>query len=273
MTRPVALITGSTRGIGASIACTLAAHGYDIVITGKTKDPHPKLSGTLDSVAEQARALGAQVLPFQLDVRDDEQIAALMAAIEERFGRLDVLVNNASAIDLTPTSAISMKRFDLMQQVNGRATFACTQAALPLLKKSSQPRVVVLCPPPSLEPRWFERSVAYTMSKYAMSLCVLGFANEFGKLGLGVHGLWPQTIIATAAVEFQIGKELLMRARKPQIVADALIELLKLPTKDTNGQFFLDEEILRHAGVSDFSAYAMSAHQPLPDLYTPEFHW
>lgn len=273
MARPVALITGSTRGIGAAIALALASAGYDIVLAGKTKEPHPKLPGTLDSVAQQARALGADVLPFQVDLRDVLQIEALFSAVAERFGHLDVLVNNASAIDLTPTAQLSMKRFDLMQQVNGRATFACTQAALPLLAQSAAPRVVTLCPPPNLEPRWFKRCVAYTMSKYAMSLCVLGFAQEFAAQGLTVSGLWPKTIIATAAVEFQIGKELLQKSRHPQIVADALLQLLQLPPEQSNGQFFLDEDLLRQAGVTDFSSYAVSDQPPLPDLYTQDSHW
>jgi citronellol/citronellal dehydrogenase len=252
---------------------TLASQGYDIVVTGKTQQPHPKLTGTLSSVAAEVSAHGAKVLALPLDVRDEAQIHQTFEQIKQNFGALDVLVNNASAIDLSPTESLAMKRFDLMQQVNGRATFACTQAALPLLSQSSIARVVTLCPPLSLDKKWFKRCVAYTMSKYAMSLCMMGFAQEFGAKGITFSGLWPRTIIATAAVEFQIGKQLLSRARQPQIVADALVALLKKEAAICQGQFFLDEEVLRAAGRNDFSSYAVSEQQPLPDLYTQDFDW
>lgn len=274
MARPVALITGSTRGIGLAMAEALARSGYDIVVTGKTTTPHPKLPGTLSSAAAQIQKLGAQVLAFPIDLRDSDKISELFDAIEKKFGRLDLLVNNASAIDLTPTEQLPIKRFDLLQQVNGRASFACTQGALPLLKQAPSPRVVTLCPPISLESRWFQQSVAYTMSKYAMSLTVLGFATEFRTAGIAVHGLWPKTLIATAAVQFQISDKLLPRCRKPEVVADALLALLKKDPLTNSGQFFLDEDLLKDAGCQDFTPYACDpSHTPLPDLYTDDFQW
>lgn len=274
MVRPVALITGSTRGIGQAMAIALARTGYDLVITGKSEQPHPKLPGTLSSVAQEVAACGAQVLPFAIDVRDESKVTELFAAIQQRFGRLDLLVNNASALSLIPTEQLPMKTFDLIHQVGARATFACTQAALPLLKKAPQPRVVNMCPPLQLEPRFLEKNIGYTMSKYSMSLCVLGFAHEFAAQGLAVHGLWPQTLIATAAVQYQLPPHLLKHSRHPSIVADALLALLRLNPEKSNGRFFLDEDLLRQEGVSDFSAYATDPNAPpFPDLYTDDFQW
>jgi citronellol/citronellal dehydrogenase len=267
MDQQIALITGSTRGIGKAIALKLAQQGYLVVITGKTKNPHAKLKGTIDEVVEEINSLGYSAVGFQLDVRDDDQLENLFIQLEKDYGRLDVLVNNASAISLTTTEQTTMKKYDLMQNVNGRGTFACSKMAFPLLRKSKNPHILVMSPPLSFKPRWFERHVAYTLSKYMMSLCVIGLSAEFKKEGIAVNALWPKSIIATSAIEFNFPKELLERARTVEIVADAAWEILKKPC-DITGQFFIDEVVLKNAGIEDFSRYAINPKAALfPDLY------
>jgi citronellol/citronellal dehydrogenase len=261
-------ITGGSRGIGRAIALRLAQAGAQIVIAAKTKAPHPKLSGTIDTVAEEVRALGAKALPLQVDIRDE---AAVLAAVEktvETFGGIDVLINNASAIRLTPTLDTPMKQFDLMHSVNARGTFLCAQACLPYLKKSSNPHILTLSPPLSLQPKWFSGYLAYTMSKYGMSLCTLGLAAEFKTAGIAVNSLWPRSTIATAAIEFNFPKRLLEASRKAEIMADAAYAVLSKNSRDYTGQFLIDEVVLRAEGVVDFDAYAVNPKVPLYlDLY------
>jgi citronellol/citronellal dehydrogenase len=268
MNKPIALITGSTRGIGKAIAIKLASEGYTVIITGKTKETHDKLPGTLDSVVEEIRALGFDAESFQVDVRDDQQLESLFRFITEKYGYLDVLVNNASAISLTQAEATSMKKFDLMLQVNGRATFACSKMSIPLLQHSKNPHILTMSPPLNLNPKWFKKHTAYTLSKYMMSLCVLGLSAELKDKKIAVNALWPKTIIATAAIEFNFPKEMLQRARNPQIVADAAWAILSQPSVQATGQFFIDQDVIEKQGVTDFSRYAVNPDAPLiPDLY------
>ena len=266
--RPVALITGSTRGIGKAIALKLAANGYDIVVAGKTAEPHPTLPGTLSQTCLEVEALGAKALAVQVDVRSEEQIIAMMAAIKSSYGRLDCLVNNASAIDLSSTAKMTLKKYDLMHQINVRGSFLCAQHGFELLKQSSCAHVLHLSPPIDLNPKWFKNHLAYTMSKYGMSMIVLGLSAEWKSANIAVNALWPKTIIATAAIEFNMPVQFLQQARKPDIVADAAIEILKRDPKGCTGNFFIDEDFLRTLGHTDFQAYAIDPTQPLmPDLY------
>jgi citronellol/citronellal dehydrogenase len=266
--KPVALITGSTRGIGKAIAMKLASVGYHLIITGKTKEPHPKLAGTIDSVVSEIRELGYSADAYQLDVRHEEEVQSLFHHIEKTYGRLDVLINNASAINLTSTEETPIKKFDLMQQVNGRATFMCSQYAVKLLEKAPNPHILVMSPPIDLNPKWFKPHLAYTMSKYAMSFCVLGLSEELRDKKIAVNALWPKTIIATAAIEFNFPKELLAASRYPTIVADAAFHIIQEPSTKMTGQFFIDEEVLASYGIKDFSGYAVNpAISPMKDLY------
>jgi citronellol/citronellal dehydrogenase len=268
MNKPIALVTGSTRGIGKAIALKLAAAGYKVIITGKTKEPHQKLSGTLDEVVQEIKMLGYDAESIQVDVRDDLQLESLFSYLTEEYGYLDILVNNASAISLTPTEMTTMKKFDLMHQVNGRATFACSKMSIPLLMKSKNPHILTLSPPLNLNPKWFKNHVAYTMSKYMMSLCVLGLSHELKDKNIAVNALWPKTIIATAAIEFNFPKAMLQGARHPSIVADAAWTILSKPSSEVTGHFFIDEDVLREAGVQDFTAYAVNPSVKLiNDLY------
>ncbi|MEW5710012.1 MAG: NAD(P)-dependent oxidoreductase [Pseudomonadota bacterium] len=261
-------ITGASRGIGREIALRFARGGAQVVVTGKTAEPHPKLKGTIYSVAEEVEREGGRALALQLDVRDE---AALRQAVErtaERFGGIDVLVNNASAISLTGTLETPMKRFDLMMAVNLRATFAASQTCVPYLKRSVNPHILTLSPPLNLDPRWFKDHLAYTISKYGMSLCTLGMAAELAPDGIAVNSLWPKTIIATAAIEFNFPPELLARSRTPAIVADAAYAIVTKDSRRVTGNFFLDEDVLRAEGVEDFQGYAVNPGQPLfPDLF------
>jgi citronellol/citronellal dehydrogenase len=261
-------ITGASRGIGKAIALRAAADGANIVIAAKTAEPNPKLPGTIYSAAEEIEAAGGKALALQVDIRDEEQIAEAVRKAVETFGGIDILVNNASAINLTGTLETPMKRFDLMWSVNARGTFACSQACLPHLQKAANPHILTLSPPINLDPKWFKRHTAYTMSKYGMSLCVLGMAEEFRKAGVAVNALWPKTVIATAALAMLGGAVPPERCRKPEIVADAAHAILTRESRATTGNFFLDEEVLREAGVTDFERYAVEPGQPLlPDLF------
>lgn len=265
-------ITGASRGIGKAIALRAARDGASVVVAAKTVDPHPKLDGTIHTAAAEIEAAGGQALAVQLDARDDEAVSAAVAAAVERFGGIDVVVNNASAISLTDTPNTPMKRFDLMMGVNVRATFAVTRAALPHLKASAKagrsPHVLTLSPPLTLDPRWFGGHVAYTISKYGMSMCVLGWAEEFADDGIAANALWPKTTIATAAVQNLLGGQRMADAsRTPEIVADAAHAIL---TSDgVTGQFLIDEDVLRAAGVTDFSGYAAvpGTTEFVPDLF------
>lgn len=252
------LITGGSRGIGLAIALRAARDGAHVVIAAKTASANPKLPGTIYSAAEQIEAAGGRCLPVQTDIRDEAQVASAVAQAVQTFGGIDVLVNNASAISLTPTQDTPIKRFDLMMGVNGRGAFLCTQACLPHLKTAAQqgrnPHVLTLSPPLNLEPRWFAPHVAYSLAKYAMSLCVLGHAEEFRPLGIAVNALWPRTVIQTAALQMIPGIEP-EQCRNAQIVADAAHAVLQMDARSTTGQFFLDEDVLRAAGVTDFERY------------------
>jgi len=261
------LITGSSRGIGKAIALRAAADGANIVLAAKTADPHPKLPGTIFTAAREVEEAGGRALPLQVDIRFEEQIAAAATKAAEMFGGIDILVNNASAISLTGTLQIPMKRFDLMFGVNVRGTFAASQAVLPYLLKGRNPHILNLSPPVSLNPQWFRDHCAYTISKYGMSLCVLGMAEEFRAAGVAVNALWPKTVIATAALAM-LGEVAGRNCRKPEIVADAACAILTRDSRTCTGNFFLDEEVLAADGVMDFSRYAVEPGAPLlPDLF------
>lgn len=260
-------ITGASRGIGRAIALRCARDGARVVITGKTDAPHPTLSGTIHSVAAEVHAAGGEALAIQLDVRDQDAVSTAVEQAARRFGGIDVLVNNASAISLTSTAATPLKRWDLMHQVNVRGTFACAQACLPWLERSPNPHILTLSPPLNLKPRWFRDHVAYSVSKYGMSLCTLGFAAEFAARGIAANSLWPRTTIATAAVEVYF-PEAVSASRTPRIMADAAWWVLTQPATQCTGNFFVDEEVLRAAGVTDFSVYAVTPGAPLAaDLF------
>ena len=250
-------ITGASRGIGREIALRFACDGANIVVTGKTADPHPKLKGTIFATAEEVGAAGGRALPLQLDIRDENSVAAAVKETAERFGGIDVLVNNASAINISNTLATPAKRFDLMQQVNARGTFICSQACIPHLMKSRNPHILTLSPPLNLNPKWFKDHVAYTMAKYGMSMCTLGMAAEFAPNGIAVNSLWPRTTIATAAVE-TFFPQAVASSRKPAIMADAAYLIVTRESRSTTGNFFIDEEVLRGHGITDFGQYAVT---------------
>jgi citronellol/citronellal dehydrogenase len=262
-------VTGGSRGIGKAIALRAARDGANVVIAAKTAEPHPRLEGTIYTAAEEIEAAGGQALPCVVDVRHEEQIHTAVASAVERFGGIDILVNNASAIFLAGTLETPMKRFDLMYQVNVRGTFACSQACIPHLKKAENPHILNLSPPLNLEARWFAPHVAYTISKFGMSLCVLGMAEEFRSDGIAVNALWPKTTIATAAIRNLLGgEEVVRRSRKPEIVADAAHRIFTQDSRSVTGRFFVDEDVLREAGVEDFSGYAVAPGQELiPDFF------
>ena len=265
-------ITGASRGIGHAIAMRAADDGANVVIAAKTTEPHPKLPGTIHSAAADVERAGGKALAIATDIRDEAQVEAAIAAAVERFGGLDILVNNASAISLTGTLETPLKRFDLMHQINVRGTYLCTQKAVPHLAKSSNPHVLNISPPlhSTLSPRWFAPHVAYTMAKYGMSLCVLGMAEEFRSIGIAVNALWPRTTIDTEAIRLIAGQEARMRARSPQIMADAAHWILTQPSRKMSGRFFLDDEVLRNAGVSDLSRYRQPGVEEsdlMPDFF------
>jgi citronellol/citronellal dehydrogenase len=261
-------ITGASRGIGKAIALRAAADGANIVVAAKTAAPHPKLPGTIYSAAQEIEAAGGRALPVAVDVRDEQQIATAVEKAVERFGGIDILVNNASAISLTPTPATTLKRFDLMFDVNVRATFACTQACLPHLKRSHNPHVLNMAPPLNLNPRWFKDHCAYSMSKYGMSLCVLGMAEEFRPDGIAVNALWPRTVVYTAALTMLGGRVKPENCRRPEIVADAAHVILARDSRECTGGFFIDEEVLAQHGVGDLRSYAVDPRGTLiSDLF------
>ncbi len=260
-------ITGASRGIGLAIALRAARDGAHVVIAAKSGVPNPKLPGTIHTAAAEIEAAGGHALALQVDIRDEAEVAAAAAQAAERFGGIDILVNNASAIWLAGTTETPMKRFDLMHQVNTRGTFATTQACLPYLKRAANPHVLMLSPPPSLDPKWYAPHTAYTIAKMGMSLCVLGMSAEFAAAGIAVNALWPRTIIATAAIAMIDGVQV-EHCRTPEIVADAAHAILVRPARSYTGHFAIDEEILREAGVNDFERYAVKPGAALlPDLF------
>ncbi len=265
-------ITGASRGIGLAIALRAARDGANVAIAAKTTDPHPRLPGTIYSAAKEIEAAGGRALPLAVDIRDEAQVESAVAQTVATFGGLDILVNNASAISLTGTLDTSMKRYDLMHQVNARGTFICTKTCMPHLKRAANPHVLMISPPLNLDERWFAPHVAYTMAKYGMSLCVLGMAGEFRADGVAVNALWPRTIIGTAALQAipTIGVEERMRTRTPEIVADAAHVILTGDARAHTGRFFLDDDVLRSAGVTDLSQYrhaGVTDADLLPDLF------
>lgn len=259
------LITGGSRGIGKAIAIRLAKEGANIAIIGKTVEPNPKLDGTIYSAADEIEKAGdGKVLPLQGDIRFEDSIKQAVDTTVKAFGGIDILINNASAISLTPTAETAPKRWDLMHDINVRGTFFMSQACLPYLRASHNPHILSLCPPLNLDPRWFSPHLAYTTSKYGMSMIVLGLAEELKPHRIAANALWPKTTIATAAVQNLLGGDFLMRrSRKPEIVADAAFHILQKPSFETTGNFFVDEDVLRAEGITDFGHYAVDPGQKL----------
>lgn len=264
-------ITGASRGIGLAIGLRLAREGANIVIAAKTTEPHPKLPGTIYTAAAEIESAGGKALPLAVDVREEEQIYAAVEQTIQVFGGIDILVNNASAINLTPTLTTDMKRYDLMHSINTRGTFLTSKACLPYLLKSSNPHVLNLSPPLNMEARWFAPHVAYTMAKFGMSMCVLGMSAEFRRQGVAFNALWPKTAIATAAVNNLLGgEEAIKRCRKPEIMADAAYTIFTKNSRECTGNFFVDEEVLRENGITDFSQYKytnVDDNELLPDFF------
>jgi citronellol/citronellal dehydrogenase len=261
-------MTGGSRGIGEAIAIRCGADGANVVIAAKTTEPHPTLPGTIYTAAEKVEAAGGQALPVKVDIRDEANVQSAIDQAVERFGGIDIVINNASAIMLTGTLATPMKRFDLMHQVNTRGTFMVSKLALPYLLESDHPHILNISPPLNLAPHWFGNHVAYTMAKYGMSMCVLGMAHEFADQGVGVNALWPKTAIATSAVKNVIGESLIERSRNCDIMSDAAHVILSRDPKATTGNFFVDEDILREEGVTDFEKYAIKPGVELaPDFF------
>ncbi len=262
-------ITGASRGIGKAIALRAAQDGANVAVVAKTAAPHPRLPGTVYTAVEELEAAGGRAIGLITDIRFEEQVEAAVAKTVETFGGIDILVNNASAISLTGTLETTMKRFDLMHQVNARGAFLCSKTCLPHLKRAQNPHILTLSPPLSMRPRWFEPHCAYTMAKFGMSMCVLGMAAEFRRDRVAVNALWPRTMIATAAVRNLLGGEQAVAAsRRPEIVADAAHVLLTRASDEVTGQFFTDEQVLKEAGVTEFSKYALRPDVELiPDLF------
>jgi citronellol/citronellal dehydrogenase len=263
-------ISGGSRGIGLSIALRAARDGANVALIAKTAEPHPKLEGTIFTAAEQIEAAGGSALPIVGDIRDEQQVSAAVAQTVERFGGIDVCVNNASAINLAGTEALEMKRYDLMQDVNTRGTFVVSKACVPHLKASDNPHVLTLSPPLSMDPRWLKGHVAYTIAKYGMSMCTIGMAEEFRDDGIAFNALWPRTIIATAAVQNLLGgEEAMARSRRPELVADAAYAILTRPSRQCTGNLFLAEDVLAEEGITDMAAYSYGtdAAEPIPDLF------
>jgi citronellol/citronellal dehydrogenase len=251
-------ITGASRGIGLAIALRAARDGANIAVVAKTSDPHPKLAGTIHTAAREIEQAGGRALPLVADVRDEASVTAAVRQCVEKFGGIDICINNASAINLATAEQLEMRRYDLMQQVNTRGTFVASRACLPHLKQSANPHILTLSPPLDMRPKWFAGHLAYSLSKYGMSLCMLGLAEEYRAHGIACNALWPRTTIATAAVEFALGgPQMMRRSRKPEIVADAAHVILTRPARECTGQFFIDDSVLAEAGVRDFTHYSV----------------
>jgi citronellol/citronellal dehydrogenase len=272
-------VTGGSRGIGLAIAVRAARDGANVAIAAKTAEPHAKLPGTIYSAVEEIEKAGGKGLPVQCDIRDEDQVIAAIKATAEKFGGIDILINNASAISLTGTLATDMKRYDLMNGINARGTYVSGKHCIPYLQKSAaagrNPHILTLGPPLDMRAKWFAPHVAYAMAKYGMSLCTLAWAEEFRKDGIAANSLWPRTLIATAAVNMIGGKELLDKARTPEIMADAAHAVLTQPSREFTGNFCIDDLVLNQkAGVRDFSKYACvpgtKDKDMLPDFFLPE---
>jgi citronellol/citronellal dehydrogenase len=264
-------ITGASRGIGLAIGLRAAADGANVVVTGKTVEPHPKLPGTIHTAADAIEGAGGHALAVPMDLREEADVRAAVKAAVARFGGIDVLVNNASAIYLTGTLETPIRRFDLMHQVNTRGTFLATQHCLPHLLRAENPHVLTIAPPPTLSAHWFARHLPYTLAKYGMSLCVVGMAEEFKDRGVAVNALWPRTAIDTAAITYIAGEETRRRrTRKVEIVSDAAHAIVTRPSRECTGRFFVDDEVLREAGVADFTRYLQDgarADELMPDFF------
>jgi citronellol/citronellal dehydrogenase len=262
-------ISGGSRGIGLAIALRAARDGANVALIAKTADPHPKLEGTVYTAAAQIEEAGGHALPVVGDIRDEDQVTRAVALTVERFGGIDVCVNNASAINLSGTEALEIRRYDLMQSINTRGTFVVSRACIPHLKLAGNPHILTLSPPVSLEPRWLGPHVGYTIAKYGMTLCALGFAAEFAADGIASNALWPRTLIATAAVQNLLGGEAAMaRARRPELYADAAYAVITKPSRDCTGNAFLCEDVLAADGVTDFDRYAYQpGTEPEADLF------
>ena len=252
-------ITGASRGIGKAIGLAAAREGANVTVVAKTTKPHPKLSGTIFTAAEEIEAAGGQALACAADIRFEDQVQAAIDQTIEKFGGLDVLVNNASAISLTGTLDTTMKRYDLMHSINTRGTFLCSKLAIPHLEKASNPHILNLSPPLNMEARWFANHVAYTMAKFGMSMCVLGMSAELADKGIAVNALWPRTGISTAAVRNLLGgEEMIRRCRKPEIMGDAAVAILKRPSREFTGHFLIDDDVLESEGVTDLDRYSVT---------------
>jgi citronellol/citronellal dehydrogenase len=266
------LVTGASRGIGLAIALRAARDGANVAILAKTAEPHPKLPGTIFSAAREIEEAGGKALPLQVDIREEEAVKSAVERTVATFGGLDIVVNNASAISLTPSQATDMKRFDLMHQINARGTFMVSKCAIPHLGKARNPHILMLSPPLDMKEKWFAPHTAYTMAKFGMSLVVLGLAGELRTAGIAVNALWPRTTIATAAVSNLLGGDALMRAsRKPEIIADAAYLIFQKAARQFTGQFLIDDTFLAGEGVTDFERYRVDPTQDLHiDFFVPE---
>jgi citronellol/citronellal dehydrogenase len=264
-------ITGASRGIGLAIALRAARDGANVAIAAKTETPHPKLEGTIYTAAEEIEKAGGQALPLVVDVRDEAAVKGAIDQTAGRFGSLDIVVNNASAISLTPVTQTDMKRFDLMHQINARGTFMVSKYAIAHLEKSANPHILMLSPPLDMAEKWFAPHTGYTMAKFGMSMVVLGLAGELRPKGIAVNALWPRTTIATAAIRNLLGGDAIMRmSRKPEILADAA-HLTQKPAKSFTGRFLIDDTFLAGEGVRDFDTYRVDPSQPLsPDFFVPD---
>jgi len=265
-------ITGASRGIGLAIALRAARDGANIAIAAKTAEPHPKLPGTIYTAAKEIEAAGGKALPLIVDVRSEEQVEAAIKKTVDTFGGIDILVNNASAIGLTPTEMTDMKKYDLMHNINTRGTFLCSQKAIPHLRKAKNPHVLNLSPPLNMEARWFQNHVAYTMAKFGMSMCVLGMSAEFASAGIAFNALWPRTSIATAAVNNHLGGDAIMQiSRTVDIMSDAAHVILTKNSREFTGNFCIDDEVMASVGVTDLKKYqvnpALSINQLAPDFF------
>jgi citronellol/citronellal dehydrogenase len=262
------IMSGGSRGIGLAIALRAAQDGAKVALIAKTAEPHPKLEGTVYTAAEEIEKAGGECLPVVGDVRDDEVVAAAVRETADRFGGVDIVVNNASAIDLSDPEHLPMKRYDLMQDINTRGTYLLTSAAIPHLKRAGNAHVLTLSPPLNLKPRWFAPNLAYTIAKYGMSMCTLGFAENYRADGIAANSLWPRTTIATAAIRNLLGgDEAMRRARDPRIMADAAHAILTRSSRECTGNFFIDDEVLAEEGITDLSGYGGVEGQLQPDAF------
>jgi citronellol/citronellal dehydrogenase len=265
-------ITGASRGIGLAIALRAARDGANIAIAAKTDKPHPKLAGTIYTAAEEIERTGGKALPLVVDVRDEAMVKDALARTAARFGGIDIVINNASAISLTPVAATEMKRFDLMHQINARGTFLVSKWAIDYLEKAANAHILMISPPLDMKEKWFSPHTAYSMAKFGMSLVVLGLAGELRAKGIAVNALWPRTVIATAAIQNLLGGQSMMRrARKPEIMADAAYAIFSKPAHEFTGHFLIDDSILAENGVRDFDRYRVDPGQELaPDFFVPD---